>query len=333
LTAQGAQCQVGIARMLRHATAGRRARPSKLRKGSLVSTFTLRGVIAAVATAVAENGAPDPQRSVALARHLLDNGCDGLNVLGTTGEATSFSTAERQQVMSAYQAAGLPLGRLMVGTGAAALSDAIALSRHAAALGFGGALVLPPFYYKNVPDAGLVAYIKALLDATADRPVPLYLYHFPAQSGLAWHPGLIRQLREAFGARIAGLKDSSGDMAFAREAAAIASDFAVFPSTEAALLDARQGAFAGCISATANLNADLCAKAFHAGDRAALDAAVAIRALFDGKPLVPGVKALLAHLHGDPAWARVRPPLVSLSAADSKAVAAGYDSVRAKRVA
>ena len=83
----------------------------------------------------------------------------------------------------------------------------------------------------------------------------------------------------------------------------------MFPSTEAVLLEARAGAFAGCISATANLNADLCARAWRNGDKAALDAAVAIRKLFDGKPLVSGVKALLAHIHGDPALARVKPPL------------------------
>ena len=110
-------------------------------------------------------------------------------------------------------------------------------------------------------------------------------------------------------------------MAYARAAAAISKDFAVFPSTEACLLDARGGDFAGCISATANLNADLCARAWSEGDAAALDAAVAIRKLFDGKPLVSGVKALLAHIHGDPALARVKPPLAAFSAAD-RAIAA-----------
>jgi len=236
-------------------------------------------------------------------------------------------------VMTAYKNAGLPLDRLMVGTGAAATSDAIALTRHAAELGFAGALVLPPFYYKGVPDDGLVAYIDAIVQATASKPVPLYLYHFPAQSGLPWHIDLIRRLLKTFSGKIVGLKDSSGDMAYARAAAAIDPNFAVFPSTEAALLEARSGAFAGCISATANLNADLCARAWHSGDAAALDAAVTIRKLFDGKPLVSGVKSLLSHIHGDAALARVRPPLAPLTAADRAAVNAGYDSVRAKRVA
>ncbi|HZL61154.1 MAG TPA: dihydrodipicolinate synthase family protein [Pseudolabrys sp.] len=294
---------------------------------------TLSGVIAAVATPIGEDGAPDLKRAVNLARTLLDNGCDGLNVLGTTGEATSFSRDERKAVMSAYKAAGLPLDRLMVGTGAAAVSDAVALTRHAAELGFAGALVLPPFYYKGVPDDGLLAYIGTLVQATADQPIPIYLYHFPAMSGLPWHVTLIKRLLESFPSRIVGLKDSSGDMAYASSAAAIAPDFAVFPSTEAALLEARSGMFAGCISATANLNADLCARAWRSGDAGALDAAVTIRKLFDGKPLVSGVKALLAHIHDDPALARVKPPLSALSASDRTTIVAGYDSVRAKRVA
>jgi 4-hydroxy-tetrahydrodipicolinate synthase len=300
---------------------------------STAQTKTMHGVIAAVATAVDDKGEPDCARSTALARFLLDTGCDGLNVLGTTGEATSFSLNQRKRVMDAYAQAGLPLDRMMVGTGAAAVADAIALTRHAAELGFAGALVLPPFYYKGVHDDGLVAYIDAIANATAARPIPIYLYHFPAQSGLHWHVALLRRLLETFGERIVGLKDSSGDMAYAREAASVLPRFKVFPSTEAALPEARSGPFAGCISATANLNADLCARAYRSGDAGALAEAVAIRKLFDGKPLVPGIKALLAHIHGEPQWARVEPPLSAFPAADRAAVIAGYDSVRAKRVA
>ena len=290
----------------------------------------LSGVIAAIATPVQEDGAPDLTRAIKLARFLLENGCDGLNVLGTTGEATSFSVAERLSVMKAYKENGLPLERLMVGTGAAATSDAIALTKAAQELGFGGALVLPPFYYKGVPDDGLVAYVDALVRATR---IPIYLYNYPAMSGIQWHVALLERLLKTYSSGIAGLKDSSGDMTYARAAAALSSSFAVFPSTEAALLEARRGDFAGCISATANLNADLCAHAWRDGDADALEAAVAIRKLFEGKPLVSGVKALLAHIHGDPALARMKPPLASFSAADRAAVTGGYEAVRARQAA
>lgn len=293
----------------------------------------LRGVIAAIATAVDADGNPDLPRSLALARHLLAHGCDGLNVLGTTGEGTSFSLAQRQAVMSAYRDAGLPLDRCMVGTGAAAAADAVALTAHAAELGFGGALLLPPFYYKDLADDGLFAYVERIIGATAAKPIPIYLYHFPALSTVPWPVPLVARLIEAFGDRVCGLKDSSGDMAYARAVAALAEGFSVFPATEEILLEARGGPFAGCISATANLNADLCARAFHSGDRQALAEAAAIRRLLDGKPLVPGVKALLAHIHSDREWERPALPLTPLRAGDRAAVAAGYDKIRASRVA
>jgi len=293
----------------------------------------ISGVVTAIATPVKEDGAPDSDRAVKLARFLLDNGCDGLNVLGTTGEATSFSVDERKRVMTAYKDAGLPMGRLMVGTGAAAVADAVTLTRHAAELGFAGALVLPPFYYKGVPDDGLVAYIETIVNAASKPAIPIYLYHFPGMSGIPWTVPLLGRLLEKFKGRVVGLKDSSGDMAYARAAAAVSKEFDVFPSTEAALIEARSGTFAGCISATANLNADLCQRAWSTGDQTALDAAVTIRKLFDGKPLVSGVKALLAHIHGDPALARVKPPLAAFSAGDRAGAVAGYDAVRAKKVA
>src|SRR5947199_5541689 len=118
----------------------RRAHGAGMKPQDSAMTNQLHGVIAAIATAVEESGAPDCARSTALASHLLANGCDGLNVLGTTGEATSFSLEERKRVMTAYRDAGLPMERLMVGTGAASVADAVWLPLHAADLGYARAL-------------------------------------------------------------------------------------------------------------------------------------------------------------------------------------------------
>src|SRR5207244_9385856 len=96
--------------------------------GHMTTSSKLQGVIAAIATAVDATGEPDCARSAALARFLLTHGCDGLNVLGTTGEATSFSLEQRKRVMTAYRDAGLPLDRLMVGTGAASVAEQMPLT-------------------------------------------------------------------------------------------------------------------------------------------------------------------------------------------------------------
>jgi 4-hydroxy-tetrahydrodipicolinate synthase len=275
----------------------------------------LRGVIAAIATPVDAAFEPDAALFMRLAKHLLHSGCNGLTVFGTTGEATSFSVAQRTRLMRAC-AASLDGERLMVGTGTASLAETIALTQLAAELGFAGALLLPPFFYKGVSEDGVLAYFAAVVAATQRRPIPLYLYHFPALSGVPFSPALIGRLRHALGGRLGGLKDSSGDRAFARDIAGAHPGLAVFPSDEACLLQAQQGAFAGCISATCNLNAPDCARAFAQADAAALARAMAVRALFSGKPLVAGVKGGLAHQHHDPQLARVVPPLTPWTLSD-----------------
>jgi 4-hydroxy-tetrahydrodipicolinate synthase len=273
---------------------------------------TLRGVVAAIITPLDRNGAPDAAAFCNMARALLSGGCDGLNVLGTTGEATSFSLTERQRLMEEVTRAGLPLDRMMVGTGAAAVDDAVRLTGHACQLGFAGALILPPFYYKNVSDEGVFAYISQIVESLRGRTLPIYLYNFPALTGVAYSVELVRRLFAAYPDHLAGLKDSSGDLAYTRAIAAIDSRLAVFPSSEASLKEARSGVFAGCISATANLTAALCAEAFHKQDDRALAKAVALRDAFSGVPLVPAVKSVMAHVHGSAELENVKPPLVRL---------------------
>lgn len=274
-----------------------------------MSTEALRGVIAAIPTPVTAAGTPDCTRLISRARHLLANGCDGLNLLGTTGEATSFSLVERLGVMEAVSKSGLPLNRLMVGSGAASTSDAAELTRAAAQFGFAAALLLPPFYYKSISDEGISRYIERVLDATGSHAIPLFLYNFPALSGVQYSVATVSLLLARFGARIAGLKDSSGDIPYATQISHLSPSLRVFPSNEAVLLRARAGEFAGCISATANLNARHCAAAYHEGDEAALERASTARAAFTGLPLVACIKTVLARITGEAEWAEVVPPL------------------------
>jgi 4-hydroxy-tetrahydrodipicolinate synthase len=283
-----------------------------------MSTEGLRGVIAAIATPVTSTGKPDSARLISRAGHLLSNGCDGLNLLGTTGEATSFSLLERLGLMEAVSKAGLPLNRFMVGTGAASTSDAAELTRAAAEFGFAGALLLPPFYYKGISDDGISRYVERVLNALGSQVIPLYLYNFPALSGVQYSISSVSLLLARFGTRIAGLKDSSGDILYAERIAQLSATLRVFPSNEGALLRARAGEFAGCISATANLNAPHCAAAYHEGNEDALKRASAARAMFAGLPLVSGIKAVLARITGDGEWADVVPPLTRPTKADAE---------------
>ncbi len=273
----------------------------------------LRGVIAAIPTPVTSEGEPDLPRFLKLAETLLAKGCDGLNICGTTGEATSLSVAQRLGVMRAA-AESLPTDRLMVGTGAAALADAIELTKAAGGLGFRAALLLPPFYFKGVSVEGLVSFFTRVLDASG---IGIYLYNFPQLTGLPFKPDLVRALVKARPGRVLGMKDSSGDLAYARSIGNLGLGLDIFPSSEAVLLEARAGAFAGCISATASLSADSCAAAWTTGDADAHAHACAVRTIATAGPLIPRIKAALAAELEDSDLAHVLPPHQQLTPAES----------------
>ena len=147
------------------------------------------GILAAILTPVDAGLAPDHARLIAHARWLLANGCDGLNVLGTTGEAASFSSAQRIALMEALAAAVCRSSAMLVGTGAAALDDAVTLTGRRSRSASAGALVIPPFYYKDVSEDGLFAFYAALVERTGSDALRLYLYNFPKMSGVPDHAG------------------------------------------------------------------------------------------------------------------------------------------------
>lgn len=100
-----------------------------------------------------------------------------------TGEAIPFSAAARVDAMRAIAGSGLPLDRFMVGTGPAALEDAVRLTAEAEALGLAGELLLSPFYYKGIDADGLVAFIEAVIERVGSDGLRLSLYHFPQNTG------------------------------------------------------------------------------------------------------------------------------------------------------
>lgn len=284
----------------------------------------LRGIIAAAATPITDHNGIDLAKLTAHCAWLLDRGCDGINLLGTTGEATSFPVEERLAAMNAVAHAGLPLDRFMVGTGAAALGDAVRLTRAARDIGFAGALLLPPFYYKGIDTESLVAYVEAVMQRVGTKGLRLYLYHFPQLSGVPYAIEVVERLHKAHPEVILGLKDSAGDLAFSAELTRRMPTLDVFPSAEGALANALEHGFAGCISATANVTAPFAAKGWRAlgtaAGQEAIEAAAAIRSALSLFPVISCTKWALADIYGDDSWHRLSLPLRPLNAEEQKAV-------------
>jgi 4-hydroxy-tetrahydrodipicolinate synthase len=285
-------------------------------------------VLAPVLTAFDANLAPDSRRFVAHCRWLLDHGCAALAPFGTTSEANSLSVEEREALLEALLAARIDPARLLPGTGCTALPDTVRLTRAAVAAGCAGVLLLPPFYYKGVSDEGLFRTLAEVIERVGDPRLRVYLYHIPPIAQVGYGARLIERLVSAYPRTVAGMKDSSGDWnnTKAMLEAFAASGFEVFVGSERFLLRNLQNGGAGCITATANVNAaaiDAVFRAWRSPDAERLQQGVdLVRGAFEKFPVIAALKATVARERRDEAWRTVRPPLVELTATQSEALAA-----------
>ncbi len=269
---------------------------------------------------------PDVDKFVDHCRWVLDEGCHGLVMFGTTGEANSFSVDERMRVMDAAIAAGLPAERMMVGTGCAALPDTVRLTRHALDHGVLAILMLPPFYYKGVSDQALAASYDRVIEGVGTGDFRLVLYHIPGVSGVPITPELVDMIKARHPTTLAGIKDSTGDWQHSRMLIERFRDLAVFPGAETLLAAGLEAGAAGCISAGCNVNARAIRELYDdtlAGETGTDHGRVeAIRGILQRYALIPAMKQMIADAKGDPGWARLRPPLMPLAETDAKALAA-----------
>lgn len=283
-------------------------------------TTQLAGVIAPVLTPFAEDGGPDADRFIEHCEWLLDEGCNALAPFGTTSEAPSLGLDERMELLEDLIDAGIDPARLMPGTGTPSLADTIVLTQHAVDLGCGGVLVLPPYFFKQPDTEGLFRYYAELIEEVGDNRLRLYLYHIPQMTAVPITAELIDRLVNAFPEEVVGLKDSSGDMSNTLALMDAFPDLAFFPASESFLLEGMKRGAAGCISATANVQARAIRALYEGVDAA--DAAqqqervAAVRAAILKAPTIPGLKALIAHYRNDPQWLIVRPPLVAMEPAE-----------------
>jgi 4-hydroxy-tetrahydrodipicolinate synthase len=267
----------------------------------------------------------DADRFITNCQALLADGADGLAPFGTTSEANSMSVGERIDLLDALLDAGVAPERLIPGTGCAALPDTIVLTKHAVSRGVLGTLTLPPFYYKGVPEEGLVDSYSAVIDAVGDSRLKIYLYHIPQTSGVPITLTLIEKLLAKHPGVFVGLKDSSGNWDNTHAVIKAFPELETYSSSEALIPQNVAAGGAGCISASANVNAKnivALMRALGTPEEAAIATGVTqVRKIFEGLPLIPAIKAAVAQRHRDPAYAIVRPPFVALDASHDAAIA------------
>ena len=289
------------------------------------------GVYSAALTPIDADLMPDHATFAAHAKWLLSEGCDGIALLGTTGEANSFSVTERQALLEATVDAGVAPERLLPGTGVAALTETVALTKHALSVGVNTVVMLPPFYYKAPSDDGVFASYAEVIERVGDAKLRVVLYHIPQMSAVPISHAVIGRLIERFPDIVVGIKDSAGDLSNMLAMVERFPGFSVLAGADPVLLPLTRAGGAGCITATSNLVArDLAFIYRHANDAAMAAEVDAAQARVVGKrnqaskfPQMASLKAMTAQRTGQGGWMRLRPPLVSLTADEVAAMMAG----------
>jgi 4-hydroxy-tetrahydrodipicolinate synthase len=292
-------------------------------------TQRIRGVLAPVVTPFKADLSPDKERFTRHCQWLLSQNC-GLAVFGTNSEANSMSAAERMSLLDALIACDLDPSRMMPGTGCCSMTETVELTAHAVKHGCAGVLMLPPFYYKNVSEEGLYRYFSEVVQRVGDTRLKIYLYHIPPVAIVGITPKLVERLLKTYPTAIAGMKDSSGDWnntktfldAFAVRAGRAVPEFDVFVGSESFLLANMRNGGVGTISTMANVNPAAIDKLYSewktADDADQQQARLnVVREVFSGRKfpsMIAALKQAIAIYVNDPEWARVRPPLVELTA-------------------
>jgi 4-hydroxy-tetrahydrodipicolinate synthase len=285
------------------------------------------GLSAALITPFRADGLVDLPRLLHHAKYVLDQGCDTITLFGTTGEGFSIGMRERAAMIGAVLAGGVEANKLNAGVTATTVTDAVEQSRLALDFGASGLLLAPPFYFKGPDEDGLFSWFSDVIEGIGGDARGVILYHIPGQTAVTVSVALVDRLKQAFPGVITAVKDSSGDSATAEAFLAAHGELAILVGDERQLAGAMRKGAQGSICGLANIAPRLLRDVIHEARNNPL--IVPLVDLIVSYPVMPAVKALVAHIHGDNEYARMRAPLVDLPQKDRAALVSAYEAILA----
>ena len=225
---------------------------------------------------------------------------------------------------------GIAAQQIIVTITALALGDAIELGRHAARLGVLRQMFMPPFYFKQPSDAGVVAAVSELVRGIDHAPLQLLLYHFPAISSYGFSHAAIAELVRRHPGQVVGIKDSGGDLAHSQQLVRTFPELSVLVGTELQVAAVMQVGGSGSINGLANIAPGLMRRVINAPtsvsaqDQQLMTALLNLLQVPAGLPFVGVYKVLLAEQTGDDFWLSMCAPLCQLDRTQTQSVRAGY---------
>ena len=186
-------------------------------------------------------------------QYLMRQGHDGIAIFGSTGEANSFSVQQKKDNLEFLLSNKIDPKVLIPGTGSSSLNDAIDMTIHAANYKVKAVLVLPPYYYKNVSEEGIINYYRHLIETVGDSDMQYILYHIPQNSYVPITFKVIEILLKLYPNNVVGLKDSAGDADRMLKIIKYFNNFAVFSGNDSLALNVCKRGGAGAITAGTNI--------------------------------------------------------------------------------
>ena len=272
----------------------------------------IKGIYAASLSILDENLALNVDKTINHAENLIDLGCHGVAIFGSTGQAQLISVSEKVQLINSL-ANSKHKNKYIIGTGLNSLSETVSLMKISSSLNFKKFLIMPPAYYKY-GDNEVINYYSRIVEQINDCKI--ILYNFEKLCGYKFSKKTVEALVKKFPKQIVGIKDSSYNLF---ETLKI-KNFSVLPGSETKLLKGLEIGCSGIITATCNVTAPLARKVyddFIIGKNQTLNEKLCnVRGAFDKYNLISGLHSFLSQK--DTSYNNILPILSLLSENDKK---------------
>ena len=272
----------------------------------------IKGIYAASLSILDNNLALNVDKTIQHAENLIDIGCHGVAVFGSTGQSQLISVSEKIQLINSLSKSNHK-DKYLIGTGLNSLSETINFMKISKSLNFYKFLIMPPAYYKY-KDEDVINYYSRIVEEVNDCRI--VLYNFEKLCGYKFSKECVEELVKKFPKQIVGVKDSSYNLF---EVLKI-KNFSVLPGSEVKLLTGLELGCSGIITATCNVTASLARKVyddFHEGKNQTVNEKLCnVRKVFDQFNLIAGLHTFLSKK--DSSYKNILPILSLLSKNDEK---------------
>ena len=272
----------------------------------------IRGIYAAGMSIFNEDLSLNVEKTILHAENIIDQGCHGVAIFGSTGQAQLIPIAEKIELLNKLSQSKYN-DKYIIGTGLNSLGEVINYMKIGLSLNFKSFLIMPPAYYKY-GDNEVFEFYSKIVEAVPESEI--ILYNFEKLCGYKFSLDVIKDLVKKFPKQIVGVKDSSYNL---YENLKI-ENFSIFPGSETKLLKGLELGCSGIITATCNVTAELSRKVYDdfISKKTQTDnqKLVDVRTIFDNYNLISGLHTYCAQENN--IFKNILPPLSLLNKDDEK---------------